>query len=423
MSDAQAAYDQEQEKLRKEHEGDPDLRIEAPKLPEVNPELLQDVEPLLFKGFVYASAEINGIPFVFKSLNQHEWELLGFTATGAETGRKALRRHYNNFLAYGVLMVEGVNILPRRDEYLPQIAEMFASMPEGAHQKVVREMSEVNRRATRAVWLAEVFALETKSRFRWAQVAGLDLTSTAVTGIAGTDTLGLNFGQLLWRAVNYYEDIRDRMEREWEHAKFIASATAGKEIQKVHNSDRRRRETELAEQQKRRDKILRFTILGEPMDDDKPMQGHVKVARTVDELADQLERDLRGEKDFHDSVVDAHEQQVRTNYQRRQDTLQTYRDNFSEKWGDLQTVGGTELGGLSPQDVAKRLEQKRQAAAKRLAAPQVAGFPELMDPRQEGFMEKWAQRSQLPPVSGPVGRPVAPVEGGGPRGLPFKRGE
>lgn len=414
--DVQATYDAEQEKLRKEYEGEGDIRIEAPKLPEVNPELLKDVEPLLFKGFVYAPAEINGVPFVFKSLNQHEWELLGFMATAGGSNRQSMRRYNNNFMAYGVLMVEGVNVLPRRDEFIPRITELFDSLPEGAHQKVVRELSEVNRRATRAVWLAEVFALEKKSRFQWAQVKGLDLTTTAVTGITGTDTLGLNYGQLLWRAVNHYEDIQEQMEREWEHAKFIASATAGKEIQKVHNQDRRRRETERDERAERRDKILRFAVFGEPMEEDKPAAGHMKVARTVDELADQLERDLRGEKDFHDAVVDAHEQRVRERFEQQQQTIQGYRDRFTEQWGNKTTVGTTDLGGLTPADVAKRLEERRQRAAQQLAAP------ELADPRQMEFLEKWSGGG-LAEAKGPVGQPIAEVNVGGPRMLPFKRGE
>lgn len=413
---AKEQYDEEQKRLRGELD---EVRIDVPKLPEVNPEILKDVEPLLFKGFIYASAEINGVPFVFKSLNHHEWELLGFT-TEDRGSRKAIRRHYNLFLAYGVLMVDGVNVLPRRDEHIPQIADLFGSMSEGARRKVIRELSEVNRRAARAVWLSEVFALETKSRFRWAQFSGLDLTSTAVTGLVGTDTLGLNWGQLVWRAVNHFEDIRDRVEREWEHAKFIASATAGKEIKKVHDQDKRRRESELGERQERRDKILRFAIFGEPMDEAKPTVGHVQVARTVDELAAQLENDLRGEKDFHDAVVDAHENRVREGHQDRQRSLQGYRDRFTEKWGDHRTVGATDFRGMSPEDVAKQLEQKRQAAAKRLAAPKK--FPELLDPRQEQFAEKWGHTE--PPVVGTPGRPVAPVGGDGKaRILPFKRGD
>lgn len=411
--DVQVAYDAEQEKLRKEFEGE-DIRIEAPRLPEVNPELLKDVEPLLFKGFVYAAAEINGVLFVFKSLNQHEWELLNFTTQ--ENSRRAIRQHHNLFMAYGVLMVDGVNVLPRREEYLPQLIELFASMSEGPHQKVVRELSEVNRRATRAVWLAEVYALERKSRFQWAQTKGLDLSSTAITGVVGTETLGLNYGQLMWRAVNHYEDIREQMDREWEHAKFVASATAGKEIQKVHNQDKRRRESEMNERMERREKILRFAIFGEPMETDKPTGSHVKVARTVDELADQLEKDLRGEKDFHDAVVDAHERRVREAFNQRQQTLQEYRDRFTEKWGDRTTIGTTDLSGLTPAEVTKRLEERRRRAAEKLSV--ASQFPELSDPRRMALMEKW---NQLPEVTGPVGRPVAEVNVGGPRMLPFKR--
>jgi len=419
MSDAQEAYEKEQEQLRKEYEGD--VKIEAPKLPEVNPELLKDVEPLLFKGFVYAAAEVNGVPFLFKSLNHHEWEILGFTV-GEGSNRREIRQHFNTFLAYGVLMVDGVNVLPRREEFLPQIVQTFNGLSEGSRQKVIRELSEVNRRATRAMMLTEVYALEKNSRFKWAQMSGLDLCSTAVSGFAGTDTLGMNHGQLLWRAINHYEDLRVAGEREWEHAKFVAGAMAGKEIQKIHAQDRRRRDSEREERQKRRDKILRFALFGEPLEGDKPAQGEMQVARTVDELAEQLENDLRGEKDFHDAVVEAYENRAREDYGRRQQTLQEYQQQFTEKFGDRPSVGATDFQGLTADDIARRMEQRHQRTVKRLSAQegQQPKFPELADPRQQHFMDKWGS---LQPAQGRVGKAVAPVNVSGPKMIPFKRGE
>lgn len=407
MSEAER-YDQEQQRLQAERDGD--IRIDPPQeMPEVNPELIRDVEPLLFRGFVYAPAVINDVPFVFKSLNHHEFELMGFMV-GESNTRKGLRKHYNYFLAHGVFMIDGVNVLSRRSDWLPNIAAMFGEMNEGARRRVIRELSEVNRRASRATLLSEVYALESVSRIRWAQHKGLDLTSPSVTGVAGTETLGLNWGQLTWRATNYYEDRRDESEREWENVKFIASATAGKEIQKVHNKDKQRREQERSERMDRRDRILRFAILGEPFaheDSDKPQ---VHVARTVDELATQLERDLRGEKDFHDEVVDAYERRVQAEYQQRQQLLQQYRERFDQEYGGRPSVGSTDFAGLTPDQVKQRITQRQAELAKRLSQP--TQFPELRNPKISEFMDKWGPN-----------RPLASSPAEKPRFLPIKRGD
>ena len=92
----------EQAELRDEHEnGRKNIRIPAPKEPEVNPEVWRDVLPLLQRGFLMQSAEINGILFVFKSLNHHEYEMVQLVG-GLRSDRQPMQRFWDIFLAYGV---------------------------------------------------------------------------------------------------------------------------------------------------------------------------------------------------------------------------------------------------------------------------------------------------------------------------------
>lgn len=406
------SYDQTQGELQQRFEGE-DFHIDAPKegLPEVNPEVYKDVDPLLFRGFLIVPAEINGVSFVFKSLNHHEFNLLSLMAT--LDSRKAETRFYSTFLAHGVFMVDGINILPNRDQHLPKVIEFFQSLEKTARDRVVLHLSEINKRANRAVALSEAFSLETASRIRWAQMKGIDVTSTAVTGIQGTSNLGMNWAQLTWRAINHFEDIRDKAEREWENAKFIASAMAGKGMNKVHSQDKRRREQEQTERQEKKDKILRFALLGEPLD--QASKGvPVMVARTVDELADQLTKDLKGEKDWHDMVVDAYEAQARQERQAKEERLHELRTSFDERFGEKSLVGGSSMEGLTPEEVKYRLERQRQLAAQRLSAQQV--YPELFDPKSADFSDKWNSPQQTTPT------PIVGVPNANrPAGKPFKR--
>lgn len=402
MTDAAKNYEQEQARLRNNYEGgkDPDdLRIEAPKPPEINPEVIKDVEPLLFKGFLYVVAEINGVPFVFKSLNHHEFDMLHLRANLND--RKGARKFYNYFLAYGVLMIDGMNVLPERDQWLPEIAQTFGNLDERARRKIIRYLSEINRRASRAVVLTEVYCMEPQSRLRWSQYQKIDLTSPAVTGFAGTQNLGLNWAQLTWRAVNYYEDVRELAEREWENSKFVAGAFAGsKGLSSVNSQDKQRREREQNEKVDRRDKILRSVVLGEDVQRSDAIKGApMKVARTVEELADQLEKDLRGEKDWHDMVVEEHERAAREEYDSRIRQLQEFREAHVQRYGDRPVVGGTEMfQGLTQEEVRERIRQRQNNAANQLAAERA--YPEAFNPKLSQFRQKWADVHR-PPLARP----------------------
>src|SRR5665213_93615 len=111
-------YDQDQERLRGQSEGEGDgLHVESFKIPEVNPEIYKDVEPLLFKGFLHMPGEINEVQFIFKSLNQHEFSMLNLMNPKEAVSHKAVNRFYSMFLAYGVFMLGHDNILVDRDRW------------------------------------------------------------------------------------------------------------------------------------------------------------------------------------------------------------------------------------------------------------------------------------------------------------------
>jgi hypothetical protein len=414
-------YNEAQERLRDNYDGDPsegDLRIEPPKPMEVNPELFKDVEPLLFRGFLHVPAEINGVSFVFKSLNHHELEHLGMSAN--YDSAKGRQRFYTEFLARGVLMVDGVNVLAEQDSWVIEAAKLFDGLEDGARKKVIRYMSEINRRANRAVLITEAYCLENVSRLRWAQYRGLDLTSPAVTGLLGTPRLGLNWAQLTWRALNYFEDLRDKTEREWENAKFVASAMAGsKGMAQVNGRDKQRREQERTERMSRRDKVLRAALLGEDPRGEAKAGAPMTVARTVEELANQLEKDLRGEKDWHDQVVEAHEKRAREEYQQRVQRLQAMQDSHVERFGPRPVMGGLDsFKGMTEQEVRTRIAKRQQQTAERLAQAK-EDFPEAFDPKLAQFQNKW---NKPQPSCAPCSQERSLVSPDRPRVLPFKRG-
>jgi formiminotetrahydrofolate cyclodeaminase len=414
-------YAQQQEELKRQlEEGHQTaasrLREEVEKAvqkePEVNPTVYEGVEQLLFRGFLTLQAEVNEVPFLLKSLNQHEFERLSWYSTNAEKYQALL-------LAYGVFVIDGINVLANRETHLPKLIDFFEELPPTARRKLVRHLSEVNRKANNAVALTEAYVTETYSRFRWSQLRGLDLTTTAVTGIEGTSVLGLNWGQLVWRALNAYEDKREEAEREWDNAKFIGGCLAGKGIQKVYNQDRERRKNDRKEKLDRKDQVLRQVLLGEDPDS-KGGGGRiaVKAAQSVEELVDQLEQDLKGEKDWHDQVVAQEEQRMRDQYQSHQQHLVELASVRDNEFGGSNILGGSDLTGLSKKEVAERIERRKQLAAQAAASRKVP--LQLLDPRYEEFHEKWGtyERGDLADKDPSDARPIEK-----PRqtGTPFRR--
>lgn len=408
-------YEAEQQRLRERHgfEDDEDFDPEAFQVPDVNPEIYKDVEPVLFQGFLTSTATINGVTFVFKSLNHHEFNKLSLIHD-INAGPKALQDYYSSFLAHGVLYAGGENVLQDRDSHMADLQDFFNDLNPEAKQVVIRNLSEVNRRANKAIVLTEAYTMENSSRLRWAQLRGLDLTSTAITGFYGTQSLGMNWGQLLWRAINHFEDQRENAEREWENAKFVASSMAGKGMQKVYSADKRRRQSDQKEKVERREKIIRHALLNTPLDGEDS-SNPVVVARTVPELAKQLERDLKHEQDWHDRVISEHESRIRKGYEDRMERVRTLREDHIKKFGDKAIVAGPTEVGLSRKEVEQRLQERQRERARAMEAR--SKHPELFDPKYAEFTNKWVEK---PIVQNPPSVMTPPERRD--RSTPFKGG-
>ncbi len=391
--EVRARYEKTQEAMRKELEGpdEEDSLAALPKEPEVDPRLYRDVDPILFRGFLPLRAKIGETLFVFKSLNHHEFAYLGWLHEDRGEG------FYLDFLAMSVFMVGGRNILKERDNAREALRGFFQEMPPPARTRVVQNLAEVNRKANNAIRLVEAFAMEPVSRLRWAQTKGLDLLSPSLTGVEGTQALGLNWGQLLWRSLNHFQDLREEMERQWEHAKFIGGCFAGKGIKRVHTADHQRRKEEIETRIARKETILREVVLME-----KDPQVHklrdgkrVRIAQTTEELAKQLEQDLKGEEDFHDRIVRAaeeYQEQVRLSRARDLEALV----EEGRKKAQVPLTSKTDLAGLSPQELADRLSRRRAVEAQEASSMVVRPMP--LTEEEEEFHAKWKNAREAPRV-------------------------
>jgi len=344
--------------------------------PQVNPKIYQGVESLLFHGFLTVVAELNGVQFVFKTLNHRELEQVSWMAGGDGTSP----RYYNTFIAYSVFMLNGVNVLPKREKNVQEICQFLEDSPNSVRAKVVQYLFTLNQRGVESVLLTQAYAMEKYSRIRWAEQKGLSMLE--VSGISGVEKLGLNYAQLTWRLLNSYQDMREAYDRDWDNAKFIGSCFAGKEIKKVYNQDKQRKKAEKSDQYAQKDKIIQKALFGVDVKDDATQtRGRIQMAVTVAELTEQVRKAVAGEKDWHDEVVAAAENQALRAYEAKQASIAKMVQEASKVEEPI-----VPSQGFSLQEVQQRTERFKQTQAQ-LAASRIVPLDESSLKQEETLLK------------------------------------
>ena len=184
-------------------------------------------------------------------------------------------------------------------------------------------------------------------------------------------------------------------------------------MNKVHASDKSRRKNEEIARRERKDEVLHKAIYGEdaPV---KESEGRMKVARTVGQLQDQLESDLRGEKDMHDFVIDSYESRARQAYEHRQQQLERLRASVQNE-GGTGISGVVDFRGLSRSEVEERMAQRRRESAQQLGNVNLP--PEMVDAASAERAERWLTSKGL---SGPDPT-TALTASNRPQGKPWKQ--
>lgn len=382
------------------------IRIRVPETYKVVDESIwEELESYIFQGFLTATAVIAGKTFVFKTLNALEMRNVNFMRPTRGVTPDGSDPFKAIFIAYSIFMVDGSNTLYERPRHINRLVKVIKKLPLKLQDKILENLSSINQRAVRLFPIAESYCHENRSRYRWLQISGIPIHSPMATGIPGTDELGMNQCQQMWTAVNRTLDRRDVMEREWQNAKFVGSCMAGKGIRSIDEKDRMRLEKERIDREEQKIKVL-HTYLNRKSGIEEPKQkvqlpdgrfaevvegtqadGKFR-AETAEELADQLERALAGEKDFHDLVIEAKERELRVRARAIKAAQQSFfqlppmspgSDSDSEE----------NIGGLSTRVIGdKAIADGYISRMKALQAEQLKKASRQMNLEAEGFSQK-----------------------------------
>lgn len=316
-----------------------------------------DLEKMLFRGFLTCEVDICGIPVVLKSLSPTEYDVMSLQAYSA-AGDWTLEAAYA--LAYSTAFFNHVNMLTHRGDALHDLVACYHDLPQSVLLSLVALTNRVNHAAAQAVNLVQAYACGPLSRQTWFMLKGQVLCDPRLTGFPGTETLGLNPHQRLWIYINSLEDEDAYFQQHYQLAKFIVSPHAPKDVQRIDNKDRE----SLREREARR----RALYDGRDADIVEDANGQIRITNeTAEDLLDQMEKAVRGEKDFHDLVVEEHQRRVREAFlqkkaeeaRQREEAAQRRRSRLDAEDWDL--AGGDGYDAHALDDYMRRADERRMA--------------------------------------------------------------
>lgn len=297
-----------------------------------------DLKQLLFKCFIELKAEYLGyLPISFKSLNDNEIHRIKTLAGNIENPKyqKRLKLYYFLFSLYSV---DNVNLLEYRDAYMNNVLPFIESIHPKIFNLIMNELFKLGSRVVEAIKLVERYTFEPDSKWLWYSLKNSSLTSPEVTGINGTEKLGYNICQLLWIYFNQKEDEKQDFEKMWSCAKLIASVINPKVVQKLNSHE----ENKKIEEKNRREKI----VLGETY---KPK---FKI-QSREELVEELEKQMLGEKDEHDLYIENHMKKVKYESYKNQEKV-------IEKQKELKEQKKNLLIDYDDKEIFKHFEELRK---------------------------------------------------------------
>lgn len=280
-----------------------------------------DVEALVTVGFLTHTVLVQGVPVTFRSLTD-----AAVVRLRQRLHRKITVLEWRRLLLAASTHAVGSLVVPLDDTNAEYVLyrDLYSALPLPYVTALTSVLDGFGRRVTRALALVEAYCYEPYSRALWRGVVGLhNPVHNAVCRV--------------WRSFNLAEDERTADFMQWEHTRMVVSSMSSKgakhllnEEKKIKQQEQNRRNTIIEQavtrilsgSQAAEENVVTVTLDGETFDVPRIMS-----ARTADELMGEMERAAKGEKDYHDKVVERYKDGIRSRVEsersRRQEAFDT----------------------------------------------------------------------------------------------------
>ena len=307
--------------------------------------LYADVEELIEVGFLSHTVVVGDHAITFRSLLPSD-----LTTFQARTrGRKPDPLRWS--LAASTWIIDGLEIPPSQGSQgsYHVYKDWYEELPIAWVEALAGIVMGLRNRISRAVRLAESFCYEPYSRGLWR--------------MQGKPTSGLvnaNIVRRLWVAHNLAEDASRAEDAQWQHTRAIVSSMSnkggsqlGKVFQKEQDKEeaRRRRVIEDAvnwviQNEKEDQEPLTVMVNGQPV-----VVPKIHSAQTVEDLEEEMRRVFRGEKDYHDVLVDDYHKGIRQRVKQQQEARQKAVHEARQKAAEAEDQGIAPLVGYTKEQL------------------------------------------------------------------------
>lgn len=255
--------------------------------------LYDGIEDLIYPGYLTAPCRIGSTTIVLRSLGPADYLALQYLE----------QDRMDWILSRAVLRVDG---RPLGGE--PEVFDQLVTLPPAVRKRLYSAFLQVQAKVEQAAKRIASFCYESVSRWRW-QTSGRRLLDP-MTAVGSHVQLGLNVVQQTWLAFNMMEDQRHADLRYWQGCKLIASTQSPKGVAQLNKLDEQAAKDEEDRRQFVQDQMYYeafgivltqqdFTINGLRFDSVTGMYH----ARTIEDMEEQLRREIAGEEDWHDRAV------------------------------------------------------------------------------------------------------------------------
>lgn len=315
-------------------------------------EAYQILSDIIYKGFLTLSLYMIEKVFVFKTVNEKEYDLIKIYAGDPE--RESYTNRFNlNFLIFSLLSIDGRCVLDKRITEYDSIYKLFSGMPNKLRSKILSELNTVRGQYYEALSFLEGFSYTNQSRRKWRIMGDQFPNCEELTGVPGTNSMGLNTCQESWMLLNRMLDEEEKNNQYFSLAILVASASNPKGARGI----RARHDASLQKTEERRKKIAKKGTLKKTQWTPK---GWAAPVDTAEELVEELMRQMQGKKDKHDLFIEDHLRKIKEEAEKQEKQAE---ERLKEVRKKREKEGiGTDLTGthriLTPEESKELMSKK-----------------------------------------------------------------
>ena len=234
-------------------------------------------------------------------------------------------------------MIDGLPLFSYGRNVYRQLISKLATFNQAQINILFYQVHGLNQRHDKTFVSMESFFYESESTILWEEAAGLSPCDDRVTGFEGVSKLGMNKAQSAWASWNKMESKRLENEYFWTLAKLVFAPHAPKAYEKMSRQDKEKSRDLSSQRQAAQDKAYykykgvldsEGRLVGSKVKEIIANSQGVQMARTTEELSEEMKRWVSGDEDDHDRVIKQFKQRMREGYSKKKKERQKAIEEF-----------------------------------------------------------------------------------------------